>query len=55
MILGRIHKGAKEIDFSVTLQRIRDQRANMVRTKAQFEFSFFAVAREVSHGRHANH
>lgn len=47
MALNRLHKGAKEIDIAATLEHIRDQRANMVRTKEQFEFVLAAVAEEV--------
>ncbi|XP_022655020.1 uncharacterized protein LOC111247817 isoform X2 [Varroa destructor] len=47
MVLNRIAKGAKEIDVAATLEHVRDQRANMVRTKAQFEFVLTAIAEEV--------
>lgn len=38
MVLNRMAKGAKEIDIAATLEHIRDQRANMVESKEQFEF-----------------
>ncbi|XP_003743367.1 receptor-type tyrosine-protein phosphatase N2 [Galendromus occidentalis] len=47
MVLNRIAKGAKEIDVAATLEHVRDQRVNMVKTKAQFEFVLMAVAEEV--------
>jgi receptor-type tyrosine-protein phosphatase N len=47
MVLNRLSKGAKEIDIAATLEHIRDQRVNMVRTKEQFEFALTAVAQEV--------
>jgi len=47
MVLNRIVKETKEIDIAATLEHIRDQRANMVKTKNQFEFVFVAVAEEV--------
>ena len=33
MVLNRMAKGAKEIDIAATLEHIRDQRMNMVKTK----------------------
>lgn len=48
MTLNRIYKGANEIDIAATLEHIRDQRGNMVRTKEQFEFVLAAVAEEVN-------
>ncbi|XP_031437779.1 protein tyrosine phosphatase receptor type Na [Clupea harengus] len=48
MVLNRMAKGVKEIDIAATLEHIRDQRANMVRTKDQFEFALTAVAEEVN-------
>ena len=33
MVLNRMSKGAKEIDIAATLEHIRDQRMNMVKTK----------------------
>ncbi|XP_052805007.1 receptor-type tyrosine-protein phosphatase N2-like isoform X2 [Mya arenaria] len=33
MVLNRMAKGAKEIDIAATLEHIRDQRCNMVKTK----------------------
>ncbi len=33
MVLNRMSKGAKEIDIAATLEHIRDQRVNMVKTK----------------------
>lgn len=47
MVLNRMAKGAKEIDIAATLEHIRDQRANMVESKEQFEFCLQAVADEV--------
>ncbi|OQR79418.1 receptor-type tyrosine-protein phosphatase N2-like, partial [Tropilaelaps mercedesae] len=47
MVLNRIAKGAKEINVAATLEHVRDQRANMVRTKSQFEFVLMAIAEEV--------
>jgi receptor-type tyrosine-protein phosphatase N len=47
MVLNRLSKGAKEIDIAATLEHIRDQRAHMVKTKEQFEFSLACVAEEV--------
>ncbi|CAB3370211.1 Hypothetical predicted protein [Cloeon dipterum] len=47
MVLNRMAKGAKEIDIAATLEHIRDQRAGMVRSKAQFELVLMAVAEEV--------
>jgi len=47
MVLNRLSKGAKEIDIAATLEHIRDQRINMVRTKEQFEFALSAVAQEL--------
>jgi receptor-type tyrosine-protein phosphatase N len=53
MVLSRLSKGAKEIDIAATLEHIRDQRINMVRTKEQFEFALTAVAQEVQAILHA--
>ncbi|XP_055937784.1 receptor-type tyrosine-protein phosphatase N2-like [Argiope bruennichi] len=47
MVLNRMAKGAKEIDIAATLEHVRDQRAGMVKTKAQFEFVLMAIAEEV--------
>jgi len=47
MVLNRLAKGAKEIDIAATLEHIRDQRAGLVKNKAQFEFVLLAVAEEV--------
>lgn len=47
MVLNRMAKGAKEIDIAATLEHIRDQRMNMVKTKEQFQFALAAVAEEV--------
>ncbi|KAK8762527.1 hypothetical protein V5799_026205, partial [Amblyomma americanum] len=47
MVLNRMAKGAKEIDIAATLEHMRDQRAGMVKTKAQFEFVLMAIAEEV--------
>lgn len=40
--------GAKEIDIAATLEHIRDQRMQMVKTKHQFEFALASVAEEVT-------
>lgn len=47
LVLGRMHKGAREIDIAATLEHLRDQRAGLVSTKQQFEFVLMAVAEEV--------
>nr|XP_022306852.1 receptor-type tyrosine-protein phosphatase N2-like [Crassostrea virginica] len=47
MVLNRMSKGAKEIDIAATLEHIRDQRKNTVKTKEQFQFALAAVAEEV--------
>jgi len=47
MVLNRMAKGAKEIDIAATLEHLRDQRMEMVRTKGQFEYVLKAVAEEV--------
>lgn len=47
MVLGRMHKGAREIDIAATLEHLRDQRAGLVATQQQFEFVLMAVAEEV--------
>ncbi|PNF34880.1 Receptor-type tyrosine-protein phosphatase N2 [Cryptotermes secundus] len=47
MVLNRMAKGAKEIDIAATLEHIRDQRPQMVKTKQQFELVLTAVAEEV--------
>ena len=38
MVLNRMAKGAKEIDIAATLEHIRDQRMNMVKTKVIIGF-----------------
>ncbi|XP_046707433.1 LOW QUALITY PROTEIN: receptor-type tyrosine-protein phosphatase N2 [Silurus meridionalis] len=48
MVLNKMAKGAKEIDIAATLEHLRDQRADMVHTKEQFEFALTAVAEEVN-------
>jgi protein tyrosine phosphatase len=48
MVLNRLSKGAKEIDIAATLEHIRDQRMNVVKTKEQFEFALASVAEEVN-------
>jgi len=40
-------KGAREIDIAATLEHLRDQRAESVRNKQQFEFVLTSVAEEV--------
>lgn len=47
MVLGRMQKGAREIDIAATLEHLRDQRAELVATQQQFEFVLMAVAEEV--------
>ena len=47
MVLNKIARGAKEIDLAATLEYLRDQRADMVKTKEQFEYSFLVVTEEV--------
>lgn len=47
LVLGRMHKGAREIDIAATLEHLRDQRDGLVATKQQFEFVLMAVAEEV--------
>jgi len=51
-IIGRIHltvgvvylcSGAKEIDIAATLEHIRDQRVNMVRTKVSQFVDIFCI------------
>jgi protein tyrosine phosphatase/5-hydroxyisourate hydrolase-like protein (transthyretin family) len=49
IVLNRICKGAREINIAATLEHIRDQRAKMVKSKNQFEFTFVAIAEEVTH------
>eukprot|EP00794_Sanderia_malayensis_P003012 gene3012-3470_t len=47
MVLKKMIKGTKEIDIAATLEHLRDQRPDMVKTKAQFEFTLAAVAEEI--------
>jgi receptor-type tyrosine-protein phosphatase N len=47
LVLGRMNKGAREIDIAATLEHLRDQRSGLVETKSQFEFVLTAVAEEV--------
>nr|CAG4649111.1 EOG090X01LO [Scapholeberis mucronata] len=47
MVLHRMSKGSREIDIAATLEHLRDQRAQAVRNKQQFEFVLTAVAEEV--------
>ncbi|XP_014103161.2 receptor-type tyrosine-protein phosphatase N2 isoform X1 [Bactrocera oleae] len=47
LVLGRMNKGAREIDIAATLEHLRDQRAGLVATRQQFEFVLMAVAEEV--------
>ncbi|XP_060646073.1 receptor-type tyrosine-protein phosphatase N2 isoform X2 [Drosophila nasuta] len=47
LVLGRMNKGAREIDIAATLEHLRDQRAGVVATRLQFEFVLMAVAEEV--------
>ncbi|XP_077978607.1 receptor-type tyrosine-protein phosphatase-like N [Glandiceps talaboti] len=48
MVLNRMTKGAKEIDIAATLEHIRDQRMQMVKTREQFDFALKSVAEEVN-------
>lgn len=48
MVLTRLHKGAKELDISATLEHLRDQRMHMVSTKEQFEFVLLCIAEDVN-------
>lgn len=50
LVLGRMNKGAREIDIAATLEHLRDQRAALVATRQQFEFVLMAVAEEVYNG-----
>ncbi|XP_055349566.1 uncharacterized protein LOC129596351 [Paramacrobiotus metropolitanus] len=47
LVLNRMAKGVKEMDIAATLEHLRDQRMDMVRTKEQFEFVLTAVAQEI--------
>lgn len=47
LVLGRMNKGAREIDIAATLEHLRDQRSGLVATRQQFEFVLMAVAEEV--------
>lgn len=49
LVLGRMNKGAREIDIAATLEHLRDQRHGLVATRQQFEFVLMAVAEEVSY------
>jgi len=49
MVLKKMIKGTKEIDIAATLEYLRDQRPDMVKTKAQFEFCLASIAEEVTH------
>ncbi|CAF0927504.1 unnamed protein product [Adineta steineri] len=49
IVLNRIYKGAREINIAATLEHIRDQRPQMVKTKDQLQFVFVAVAEEVTY------
>ncbi|XP_065666542.1 receptor-type tyrosine-protein phosphatase N2 isoform X2 [Hydra vulgaris] len=48
MILNKMIKGAKEIDIAAAIEHLRDQRADMVKTKGQFDFALMAMAEEVT-------
>lgn len=48
MVLNKMIKGTKEIDIAATLEHLRDQRPDMVKTKGQFEFALTATAEEVT-------
>lgn len=43
----RIVAGVKEMDIAATLEHLRDQRMNMVRTKQQYAMVLACVAEEV--------
>lgn len=47
MIINRLNKGVKEVDVAATLEHIRDQRCDMVKTMEQFQFVLTAIAEEV--------
>ncbi|XP_028404578.1 receptor-type tyrosine-protein phosphatase N2-like [Dendronephthya gigantea] len=48
MVLSKMSRGTKEIDIAATLEHLRDQRPQMVKTKSQFEFALASVAEEVN-------
>lgn len=48
MVLNKMIKGTKEIDIAATLEHLRDQRPDVVKTKGQFEFALTAMAEEVT-------
>ncbi|CAH8849657.1 unnamed protein product [Trichobilharzia szidati] len=47
LALNRIVKGIKEIDIGASLEHLRDQRPNMIRTLEQYEFVLSSTAEEV--------
>ncbi|CAH8552245.1 unnamed protein product [Heterobilharzia americana] len=47
LALNRIVKGIKEIDIAASLEHLRDQRPNMIKTLEQYEFVLSATAEEV--------
>lgn len=48
IVLTRLHKGAKELDISATLEHLRDQRPRMVSNQEQFEFVLLCVAEDTT-------
>ena len=47
MVLNKIIKGAKEIVLAAIVEFLRYQRPSMMKSKAQFEFSFAVITEEV--------
>ncbi|CAH8557018.1 unnamed protein product [Schistosoma rodhaini] len=47
LVLNRITKGVKEIDIAASLEHLRDQRPNMIKTLEQYEFVLSSTAEEV--------
>lgn len=43
MVLNKMIKGAKEMDIAASLEHIRDQRSDMVKTKVQFSYIGFVL------------
>ncbi|KAK4471432.1 hypothetical protein MN116_004860 [Schistosoma mekongi] len=47
LVLNRITKSIKEIDIAASLEHLRDQRPNMIKTLEQYEFVLSSTAEEV--------
>uniref|UniRef100_A0A095CF72 Receptor-type tyrosine-protein phosphatase N2 n=1 Tax=Schistosoma haematobium TaxID=6185 RepID=A0A095CF72_SCHHA len=47
LVLNRITKGVKEIDIAASLEHLRDQRPDMIKTLEQYEFVLSSTAEEV--------